>query len=106
MLDIAALSQEKCVSVGGRDRTARLWKVVEESQLVFRGGGGEKKSKHTSRSRPLPLECSVDRIAQIDEEFFVTGGDSGNLSLYSTFKKKPVHVVSCSSGYATSPYIV
>lgn len=38
--------QEICVSVGGRDRTARLWKVVEESQLVFRGGG-------TARSKAL-----------------------------------------------------
>lgn len=33
------VNQETCVSVGARDRTARLWKVVEESQLVFRGGG-------------------------------------------------------------------
>jgi ribosomal RNA-processing protein 9 len=33
-VDIAALSQERCISVGARDRTARLWKVVEETQLV------------------------------------------------------------------------
>ncbi|OCL04978.1 WD40 repeat-like protein, partial [Glonium stellatum] len=42
--------QEICVSVGGRDRTARLWKVVEESQLVFRGGGTAKsKALHAIR---------------------------------------------------------
>ncbi|KAF2198020.1 small nucleolar ribonucleoprotein-like protein complex subunit [Delitschia confertaspora ATCC 74209] len=42
VVDIAGgleTNQETCVSVGSRDRTARLWKVVEESQLVFRGGG-------------------------------------------------------------------
>ncbi|KAF1929685.1 WD40 repeat-like protein [Didymella exigua CBS 183.55] len=33
------VNQETCVSVGARDRTARLWKVVEENQLVFHGGG-------------------------------------------------------------------
>ncbi|CBX90150.1 similar to small nucleolar ribonucleoprotein complex subunit [Plenodomus lingam JN3] len=33
------LNQETCVSVGARDRTARLWRVVEENQLVFQGGG-------------------------------------------------------------------
>lgn len=36
ILDVDALAQERCVSVGARDRTARLWKVAEETQLVFR----------------------------------------------------------------------
>ena len=31
IVDIDALAQERCVSVGARDRTARLWKVVEET---------------------------------------------------------------------------
>ncbi|RKP33838.1 WD40-repeat-containing domain protein [Dimargaris cristalligena] len=36
--DIATLNKDHAVTTGGRDRTLRLWKVVEESQLVFRGG--------------------------------------------------------------------
>ncbi|KAK3062754.1 hypothetical protein LTS18_003429 [Coniosporium uncinatum] len=39
VVDVDSLAMERCVSVGSRDRTARLWKVVEETQLVFRGGG-------------------------------------------------------------------
>jgi ribosomal RNA-processing protein 9 len=97
VVDIAALAQERCVSVGARDRTARLWKVVEESQLVFRGGGGEKKSKSSS-GPPKVLEGSMDRVAMIDEEMFVTGGDNGCLSLWVTHKKKPVFTLPLAHG--------
>jgi len=96
VVDIAALAQERCVSVGARDRTARLWKVVEETQLVFRGGGGEKKSRHGSR--PQVLEGSMDRVAMIDEEMFVTGGDNGSISLWVTHKKKPIYTLSQAHG--------
>lgn len=30
-------SRERCVTAGGRDRTVRVWKISEESQLVFHG---------------------------------------------------------------------
>jgi ribosomal RNA-processing protein 9 len=93
VVDVAALAQERCISVGARDRTARLWKVVEETQLVFRGGGGSKKS-----SRTTAQEGSMDRIAMIDEELFVTGGDNGNLSLWTMHKKKPVFTLPLAHG--------
>lgn len=96
VVDVAALAQERCVSVGARDRTARLWKVVEETQLVFRGGGGEKKSKQGTRT--IALEGSMDRVAMIDEEMFVTGGDNGNLSLWTMHKKKPIFTVHLTHG--------
>lgn len=32
-----SLSRECCVTSGGRDGTVRLWKIPEESQLVFSG---------------------------------------------------------------------
>lgn len=32
-----ALSRECCVTAGGRDGTVRVWKIPEESQLVFYG---------------------------------------------------------------------
>ncbi|KAL2068519.1 hypothetical protein VTL71DRAFT_14856 [Oculimacula yallundae] len=94
VVDVSALAQERCISVGARDRTARLWKVVEETQLVFRGGGAEKKRKSSAAtSRPSVQEGSIDRVAMIDEEMFVTGSDNGSLSLWVVHKKKPLFVL-------------
>jgi len=33
VLAIDAMMKERAVSVGGRDNTVRVWKIVEESQL-------------------------------------------------------------------------
>jgi len=35
VLGIDSLIRDRAVSCGGRDRTVRLWKIAEESQLVF-----------------------------------------------------------------------
>lgn len=112
VIDLAALAQERCVSVGGRDRTARLWKVAEETQLVFRGGGGGGRNKDEKNREPrdpreppsndLPsrayVEGSIDRIALIDDETFITGSDNGALSLWNIHKKKPVFTVPLAHG--------
>jgi ribosomal RNA-processing protein 9 len=101
VVDVAALAQERCISVGARDRTARLWKVVEETQLVFRGGGSsEKKSKPSSSRHTKTQEGSIDRVAMIDEEMFVTGSDNGGLSLWAIHKKKPVFTLPLAHGVA------
>ncbi|KAL3426842.1 WD domain-containing protein [Phlyctema vagabunda] len=92
VVDVASLAQERCISVGARDRTARLWKVVEETQLVFRGGGSGRKAKGSV------LEGSMDRIAMIDEEMFVTGSDNGSLSLWTMHKKKPIFTLPLAHG--------
>lgn len=93
VIDIDALAQERCVSVGARDRTARLWKVAEETQLVFRGGGVDKKNRPTGVDpRSLLHEGSMDRIAMIDDDLFLTGSDNGAISLWSVQKKKPVYI--------------
>lgn len=39
MTGIDSLSRDRAVTCGGRDRTLRVWKVVEESQLVFNAQG-------------------------------------------------------------------
>ncbi|KAK5675738.1 pre-rRNA processing protein [Elasticomyces elasticus] len=100
VVDVDALGAEKCVTVGARDRTARQWKVVEESQLVFRGGGAGSKSKskdkdnHSTASSEQQQkaynEGSMDRVACIDDETFITGSDNGSLSLWNVHKKKAV----------------
>lgn len=76
---LAALGRDFCVTVGSRDRTARLWKVTEETQLVFRG--------------PEASGGSQDVISMIESGAFVTGTDLGAISLWNTRKKKPLNTV-------------
>jgi ribosomal RNA-processing protein 9 len=51
------------VSAGGRDGSVRVWKIVEESQLIFNGPA-----------------TSVDAVKLINEEHFVTCGEDGFVS--------------------------
>jgi len=116
VVDVSALAQEKCVTVGARDRTARLWKVVEESQLVFRGGGAPSTKSRTAKDSlrddsgidtPATAksynEGSMDRVACIDDETFITGSDNGSLSLWNIHKKKPVFTYPLAHGVDPSP---
>jgi ribosomal RNA-processing protein 9 len=85
---------DQCVSVGARDRTARLWKVVDESQLVFRGDSSRKEEYQTNN-----IEC----VTAIPPTHFVTGSDSGALSLWSIHKKKPLHTIPLAHGLDPIP---
>lgn len=103
VLSLDALRGETAVSSGGRDKTVRYWKIPEETQLVFRGGGGsrwtddledidaesdregesvgkmEKRRKGRDGSKKVEkfVEGSIECVAMIDESTFVSGGDSG-----------------------------
>ncbi len=68
---LASLNKERCVSAG-RDRSLRQWKIIEESQLIFRG--------HAS---------AIDAVAMSTEEWFCGGGEDGAVSLWKVQKKKP-----------------
>lgn len=94
-----SLKGDTAVSSGGRDRTVRFWKIADETQLVFRGGGGgtskardilegvldedeevgkdAKSRKGKGRGKETWVEGSVDCVAMLDEQTFVSGGDSG-----------------------------
>ena len=104
VVDIASLALERCVSVGARDRTARLWKVVEQTQLVFRGGGTSEKRRPRNKDGEIAGlsktfgEGSIDRVALIDEETFVTGSDNGSISLWTLHKKKPIFTIPLAHG--------
>lgn len=91
---VAAMTIDQCVSVGARDRTARLWKVVDETQLVFRGGA--------SKNAPY-RESNIDCVAPLPPNHFVTGSDSGSISLWSMHKKKPLHTIPLAHGLDPIP---
>ena len=100
ILGLDALRAETAVSVGGRDKTVRFWKIVDESQLVFRGGGRSSArellegggladfeeeerdgGKRRGRAEMKYIEGSLDCVAMIDESTFLSGGDSGWVNL-------------------------
>ncbi|WBW70957.1 U3 snoRNP-associated protein Rrp9 [Schizosaccharomyces osmophilus] len=93
--DVDAFSQERCITVGGRDRSSRLWKIVEESQLVFRSGGNSIKMTGGY------MEGSVDCVTIVDENHFITGSDNGVLALWSLQRKKPVYTYPLAHGLDT-----
>ncbi|THH03256.1 hypothetical protein EW145_g6405 [Phellinidium pouzarii] len=121
VVNIDALRAETAVSVGARDRTVRFWKVVEETQLVFRGGGTSKvrevleggleglgdeeeaekanEGKEKGKGKETRYEeGSLDCVAMIDESTFVSGGDSGSISVWTITKKKPVYTQALAHG--------
>jgi len=87
--DIDAGRKERAITVG-RDRTVRVWKLLEDSQLLYKGGHLE--------------GCSIDCVALLSEDAFVTGGDDGALALWHMDKKKPIVTVSKAHG-ENAPWI-
>jgi ribosomal RNA-processing protein 9 len=96
ILDLDALRAEAAVSVGGRDKTVRFWKIADETQLVFRGGGRSSvrellegggladvdeedrdDRKKEGQSEKRCIEGSLECVVMIDESTFLSGGDSG-----------------------------
>lgn len=95
---VDALRGELCATAGGRDKTVRFWKVAEESQLVFRGGGASrmrnvldgameeegieeeelKRRRKNAEKGPVKfVEGSIDCVAMVDDSTLLSGGDSG-----------------------------
>lgn len=70
---IDMLIKERAVTAGGFDSTLRLWKIAEETQLIFQGKGE-----------------SVECVRYLDEQHFVSGTMNGTLSLWSVQKKRPL----------------
>eukprot|EP00730_Choanoeca_flexa_P016448 TRINITY_DN7770_c0_g1_i2.p1 TRINITY_DN7770_c0_g1~~TRINITY_DN7770_c0_g1_i2.p1 ORF type:complete len:498 (+),score=92.46 TRINITY_DN7770_c0_g1_i2:96-1589(+) len=95
VLAIDALHRERAVSCGGRDNSLRLWKIVEESQLVYTAKVG----------------VSMDCLAMLSEIHYVSGDQSGSLLLWDMNRKKPCYVLRNAHGedswicsIATVPY--
>ncbi|KAG2134111.1 WD40 repeat-like protein [Suillus clintonianus] len=128
ILSLDALRGETAVTAGARDRTIRFWKIADESQLVFRGGGksairelleggafeghedeehvdgmkvdGPKSNKGKDKMKESKYaEGSIECVALIDETTFVSGGDTGSICLWNTQKKKPVYTQTLCHGF-------
>ena len=56
-------------------RSARVWKIIEETQLVFEG---------------KVEDDSLDCISLVNEQHFVTGSTSGHLAVWGVMKKRPL----------------
>jgi ribosomal RNA-processing protein 9 len=81
---IDSFTKERALSCG-RDGTMRLYKVLDGSQLVFRRA----------------LTTSLDAVAVVNEQRFVSGGDDGAVSLWHITKKRPVAVAEHAHGSGT-----
>lgn len=57
---IDALARERAITSGGSDCSIRIWKIVEESQLVYNGHRG-----------------NIETVKLINEENFLSSGDDG-----------------------------
>ncbi|KAG2439576.1 hypothetical protein HXX76_004928 [Chlamydomonas incerta] len=74
VLSIDSLRAER-VLTGAHDHTCRMWKIPEESQLIF-------------RAHDRVLDC----VRFVTGSEWVSGGCDGGLHLWSNLKKKPVFV--------------
>ncbi|WFD08621.1 pre-rRNA processing protein [Malassezia vespertilionis] len=105
--DLSCLRSDRAVTAGGRERTCRLWKIHDESQLVFRGGAKSKVHMlleggdlvDTPSRKNEVHEGSMDCVAMIDDHHFLSGSDGGMISLWSIAKKKPVFTMPLAHGY-------
>ena len=71
VLNVDCGRRERLLSVG-RDRSCRVWKVPEDSQLVYSSG-----------------MRGIESCALITPTQWATGHDDGSISIWSQLKKKP-----------------
>lgn len=71
ILSIDTLYKDRVLSCGGRD--IRIFKIIEESQLIYNGHVG-----------------NIDNARLLNEENFITGGDDGQICIWSFLRKKPL----------------
>ncbi|KAK2448292.1 LEUNIG protein [Trifolium repens] len=75
VLSIDCLRKER-VLAAGRDRSMQLFKVHEESRLVFRAPASS-------------LEC----CCFVNNDEFLSGSDDGSIELWGAVRKKPIHIL-------------
>lgn len=76
----------RCFTVG-MDRSARLWKVSEQTQAVFRGN---------------TLAQSLDCVRAVSDSVFITGAMDGSIALWNSSRKKPIFTIYAAHGTGTN----
>jgi len=66
--------KERALSSGGTDGSLRIWKIVEESQLVYNNNN----------------KGSIDCARFVNEETFISCSDNGSLCVWNVGKKKAI----------------
>lgn len=84
-MDIKIVNAYSVITVGNRDRTIRIWKMGDATQLVFQPPADKLESQCVVGS----IEC----VVVIMQDVFVVGADSGALSIYNSNKKMPLFTV-------------
>jgi ribosomal RNA-processing protein 9 len=85
VLALDALRAERALSCGA-DRTCRVWKIAEESQLVFRG------------------HClTIESAAYVTGGEWITGSADGSVQFWRSTKKKPVFSARDAHGINSKP---
>jgi ribosomal RNA-processing protein 9 len=82
VVDVSCANKNRPVTVA-RDRTVRVWKVEEDSHLVYRPGGDVGGA-----------EC----VSSMRDGWFATGHEDGRLALWKEEKKRPVGSVVAAHG--------
>ncbi|KAE9594828.1 putative transcription factor WD40-like family [Lupinus albus] len=75
VVGIDCLRKERVLTVG-RDRSMQLFKVHEESRLVFRAPGS-----------------SLESCCFVNNEELLSGSDDGSIELWTLLRKKPVYIL-------------
>lgn len=94
IVDVSAVSVDQCVTVGARDRKALWWKVVDESLTKFLGDSSRSETYQTG---------SMDCVAALPPANFVTGTDSGAITLWNVHRKKAVFTIQTAHGVDEPP---
>ncbi|CEF63481.1 U3 small nucleolar RNA-interacting protein 2 [Strongyloides ratti] len=72
---IDVLHKPRLLSCGTQDQSVRIFKIGEESQLVY---------------TPHVEATSVDTVCYLDSTTFASGAIDGSISIWSSMKKKPI----------------
>ena len=76
--DMALLDKDKPITVGNRDKTARVFKIVNSSQMIYR----------------VPQASDAcNCITVINQNNFVVGTANGHLLLFTSQKKSPLYTL-------------
>lgn len=80
---VDSISSIERVVTGSEDATVRLWKPSTESHSIFRRNDSV---------------CPIDSVCMLNSSVFISGSQSGTVSMWSVGRKKPAVTVENAHG--------